>query len=51
MYTTNQKPPEPPYEYQEYPKWIEGTIVNSAKEEAALAKPAKSKKPAPSTDA
>lgn len=36
MYITNQKPPEPPYEYQEYPKWVGDKIVQTAEEEEAL---------------
>lgn len=35
----------PPYEYHEYPKWVEGkdgpVIVQNAEEEAAVKKPTK----------
>jgi hypothetical protein len=37
MYINNQNtPPVPPYEYQEYPKWVGDRIVQNAAEEEAL---------------
>lgn len=35
MSLTNQNPPEAPYVYQEYPKWVCGAIVNNADDEQA----------------
>lgn len=31
----------PPYEYVEYPKWVDGVLVQDADEEAALKAPKK----------